>query len=102
MILEGKTGMVISVHLPFVWWKPSRYISLAIQKFTKSKWGHTAALINVWGGWYVIEMNPSPQIVSFDKYKEGKELKISQSVFSFDAKQWSLVMFEKQNDTVTK
>jgi hypothetical protein len=38
------TGQVISVHTPFEWNKPLRYLSVLIRFFTKSFWNHSAII----------------------------------------------------------
>lgn len=102
IVIEGKTGMLISVHLPFVWYKPWRYLSFAIRFFTKSKWGHSAGLISIWGEWCAIEMNPTPQIPTWDKWCKDKVIRVSRYKGYYDEKRWAITMMSKQNDSETK
>jgi hypothetical protein len=50
-----KTGDIIYTHIPFVWYKPLRYISLAIRKILNTWYNHIAIIVVIWGKVYVAE-----------------------------------------------
>lgn len=54
-ISQTKTGDVLHRHAPFLWYKPSRYVSVLIRLITKSWSGHTAMIVYVFGNPMVVE-----------------------------------------------
>lgn len=97
-MIAGRTGHLISTYSPFVWYKPHRWLSAGIRAFTGSKWGHSAALIDLWGEWYVIEMDPSPRITPFEKWKQtDKVMQVSEFKFLYNDKLWASLALGKQD-----
>jgi hypothetical protein len=73
-----KTGQIISVHTPFVAYKPHRYLSSAIRLFTNSFWSHTGIFIWVYGTLCVAEADPKVKITPFREWCKDKIIKVSQ------------------------
>jgi len=55
MIQGLKTGDIVYTRMPFVWYKPLRYVSWAIRKVLKTWYNHIAIVVFIWGKPYVAE-----------------------------------------------
>jgi len=75
-----KTGQVVSVHLPFKWYKPWRYLGVGIRAFTSSYWSHTSIFIWVHGHLCVAEADPRVKITPFFDWSRDKIIKVSEYV----------------------
>ena len=98
--IAGRTGLLISTYKPFVWYKPHRWLSAAIRKFTGSKWGHSAALIELWGEWYVIEYDPNPKITAWEQWRNtDKVIQVAELKYLYNEKMWANIALSKQDAT---
>lgn len=77
---------VISVHHPFIWYKPMRYICAAIRFFTKSFWNHTALLVKEdKKSLYVVEMGAKGiEMTLFDDWGEDKIIYVNKTPYKYD------------------
>lgn len=70
-LTDLKTGDIVSVRMPLVWYKPVRYVSWGIRKVLKFYYNHTAIVINVWDKPYIAESTKGGvRIISFDKWSK--------------------------------
>lgn len=70
-----KTGDIIYTRMPFVWYKPLRYVSWAIRKVLKTWYNHIAIVVFVWGKPYVAESTSGGvKITPLDKWVRDYQL----------------------------
>ncbi len=85
---------VVSVHHPFVWWKPMRYICAAIRFFTKSYWNHSAILVKEKGrSDYIVEMGAKGiERSEYVEWCEDKIIHVHKPTFKYDKQHMMLII----------
>lgn len=78
-----KTGDILNTHNTFVWWKPWRYLSLAIRVFQRIRYGkfawvgHTAIAVRVKDTIWVYEADPKVMVTEYSKWAKDKKVSVT-------------------------
>ena len=77
-----KEVRLLSLHSPFDWRKPKRYLCFLIRFITRSYWNHSAILVNNDGVDEVVEVDTKGVVkVPFEKYKRHGIIKLSENTY---------------------
>lgn len=77
-----KEVRLLSLHSPFDWRKPKRYLCFLIRFITRSYWNHSAILVNIDGTDYVIESDMNGVVmIPFENYKRHGIIKLSENTY---------------------
>jgi len=77
-----KEVRLLSLHSPFDWRKPKRYLCFLIRFITRSYWNHSAILVNNDGVDEVVEADMNGVVkVPFEKYKRHGTIKLSENTY---------------------
>lgn len=96
--IKIETGIIISVHTPFVFYKLKTWLSVLIRWFTKSYWQHTACIVLINNEVYVTEANPKIIPVKWDKFVKNKIIKLSEANFEFNKSAMSNILLSRTGD----
>jgi hypothetical protein len=76
---------VLSLHSPFDWRKPKRYLCFLIRFITRSYWNHSAILANIDGIDQVVEADIDGVVkIPFEEYKQNGVIKLSEKTYQVD------------------
>lgn len=80
-----KEVKILSLHSPFDWRKPKRYLCFLIRFITRSYWNHSAIVVHIDNENYVVESDLNGVvIIPFENYSHNGIIKLSDSTFSVD------------------
>jgi len=95
-----RTGDILNVHNPFVWYNPIRWVGWGIQKVTRSFYNHTAIVLLIWGSVYVAEAKAKGiTITPFGQWKQDKVFEVKRPSFDIDEKKIAVRIMSKQGFT---
>lgn len=76
---------ILSLHSPFNWKQPKRYLCWAIRAITRSYWNHSAIFVKRGDDEFVVESDVYGVVmIPFENYKQNGVIKLSDSYFSVD------------------
>lgn len=76
---------ILSLHSPFDWRKPKRYLCYLIRFITRSYWNHSAIFLVRNGEQYVIESDiGGVTMIPFKNYQRNGIIKLSDTTFTVD------------------
>jgi len=76
---------ILSLHSPFQWNKPKRWLCWAIRKVTNSYWNHSAIVITIDSIEYVVESDVyGVQMIPYENYKQNGIIKLSEKTYTVD------------------
>lgn len=98
---ELQTGDLLHRHSPFVWYKPTRYLSVLIRFFTKSWSGHTAMIIDIWSEKMVVESDGlNVRLLPYKEWAKDSLIIITRNELTeFQKRHLSIVAISKQGYT---
>ena len=80
-----KEVRILSLHSPFDWKKPKRYICFLIRFITNSYWNHSALFVNIGGVDYVVESDiGGVSMIPWTNYKKYGIIKLSENTYQVD------------------
>lgn len=80
-----KEVRLLSLHSPFDWRRPKRYLCFLIRFVTQSYWNHSAVFLEFAGTDYVVEADINGVvIIPFENYKRHGIIKLSDNTFTVD------------------
>jgi len=76
---------ILSLHSPFDWRQPKRYLCWAIRKVTGSYWNHSALVVHKDRTDYVVESDINGVVmVPFENYTQNGIIKLSDTTFMIE------------------